>query len=264
MRDPKWDLFPKMTDRRSNLYLDLGRVNEAERWAHEGLAIEGEMPGILERLAVTNILNGRPGAAGIFLRALERVPFQGARARGYLERLERDPALNDDPQLKQIRPLMLHADYVGNWSTEQIFLQSLQADSSNRMAFEYLLAHYLLNCDMKGFGQLAARFKDFYTVLPTHVEEALVVYRHANEALPQGLENYSISSGMADRFATFLDILAQHADDRQEAWDALADEFGATYWFYDFFGRTAAGALYRASAQTSAPAGTSLQERNTP
>lgn len=264
LRDSKWDLFPRITDRRSDLYLDLGRVNEAERWAHEGLAVLGEMPGILERLAVTNILSGRPDAARIYLRALEQVPFQSARARGYLDRLERDPALGDDPQIRRIRPLMLRSDYVGNWSTEQIFLQSLQANPSNRMAFEYLLAHYLLNRDMKGFGQLAARFRDFYPVLPTHVEEALLVYRHVNGELPPGLENYSISSGLQERFGAFLDVLGRHPDDTQGCWNALSVEFGSTYWFFDFFGRTSAGARAKPSAQTSAPAASAPQDGNTP
>ena len=255
LRDTSWDTFQTVADWRSDLYLDLGRVNESQRWAHEALAVEGETPRVLERMALVYILNGNPVAAKTFLRALEKVPFQAARARQYLAALDRDPGLRTDPLVARIRPLMLREDYVGNWSTEQILQQCLEANPSNRMAFEYLLAHYLLTDNMEGFAGLAPWLKDFYRDLPTHVQEALVSFRNVHGSLPAGIDPSAIHPQTESRFQSFVQIWTRVENGPPEdAWKALAPNFGGTYWFFYIFGRTAAGPPFEADA--SAPRGT--------
>ena len=240
-RDATWDAIPGIADWRSDLYLELGRVSESQRWAHEALAVEGETPRVLERMALVYILNGNPDAAKTFVRALETVPFQASRAQQYLAALDRDPGMRGDPLVARIRPLMLREDYVGIWSTEQILEQCLEASPSNRMAFEYLLAHYLLTSDMEGFARLVPRLKDFYGDLPTHVQEALLSFRNVNGSLPPGVDKSAIHSQIDSRFQSFIDIYLQHQNSPKAAWDALAPAFGGTYWFFYIFGRTAVG-----------------------
>jgi tetratricopeptide (TPR) repeat protein len=252
LRDTIWDTVPCVADWRSDLYLELGRVNESQRWAHEALAVEGETPRILERMALVYILNDNPGAAKTFLRALERVPFQAARAQQYLAALGRDPGMRADPLVARIRPLMLRADYVGTWSTEQILQQCLEANPSNRMAFEYLLAHYLLTSDMEGFGRLAPRLKDFYRDLPTHVQEALLGFRNVNGSLPPGIDGSAIHSQTESRFQNFVYIWTRVQNGpAEDAWEALKPSFGGTYWFFYIFGRSAAGEPFQARADAS-------------
>ncbi len=244
LRDTMWDTVPAIADWRSDLYLELGRVNESQRWAHEALAVEGETPRVLERMALVYILNGNPEAARTFLRAFETVPFQAARAQRYLAALDRDPGMRADPLVARIRPLMLREDHVGIWSTEQILQQCLEANPSNKMAFEYLLAHYLLTSDIQGFASLVPRLKDFYGDLPTHVQEALVGFREADGSLPAGIDSRTKS-----RLQSFVEIWKQVENGPAEnAWKALAPAFGGTYWFFHIFGRTAAGPPFEASA----------------
>lgn len=251
-RDTIWDTYSTVADWRSDLYLDLGRVNESQRWAHEALAMEGETPRVLERLALVNILNGSIVTAKTFLRALEKAPFQKARAQRYLAALDEDPAMKADPLIARIRPLMLTKDYVGDFSTDQVLLQSLAANPSNRMAFEYLLAHYLLTFDMEGFASLASRLKDFYSELPTHVQEALLHFGNVNGWLPPGIDRSAIDSENQSRFQRFVNLwtLVQN-EPPENAWQALAPEFGGTYWFFYIFGRTAAGPPFDAGAYAS-------------
>jgi hypothetical protein len=252
LRGTVWDTFPCVADWRSNLYLALGRVNESERWAHETLAMEEETPRVLERLALLDILNGNPDTAKVFLRALNKVPFQAARAHRYMAALDRDPGMQADPLVARIRPLMLTRDYVGEFTTEQILLQCLEANPSNRMAFEYLLAHYLLTSDMKGFASLAPRLKDFYRDLPTHVQEALLGYRNVDGSLPPGIDASAIQSEIETRFETFVYVWTRVQNGPPEdAWNALAPRFGGTYWFFYIFGRTAAGPPFQARANAS-------------
>jgi hypothetical protein len=242
LRDGALDTNPLVEDWRSDLYLELGRVNDSQRWAHEALAIEGETPRVLERIAVNYVLSGNVDAARTFVRALERVPFQAERARQFLGALDRDPSMRSDPLVARIRPLMLRKDYVGDWSTEQILQQCLEADPSNRMAFEYLLAHYLLTSDLKGIASLAPRLKEFYRSLPTHVQEALLGIRNETGSFPPGTDASAIDSQIALRFSNFLQVFARHQNARPEqTWEALAPEFGATWWFFYIFGRTEAG-----------------------
>jgi tetratricopeptide (TPR) repeat protein len=256
LRDTVWDTFSCVADWRSDLYLELGRVNESQRWAHEALAVEGETPRVLERMALVYILNGNPDAARTFVRALAKVPFQAARARQYLTALDRDPGMRDDPLVARIRPLMLTKHYVGDFSTEQILEQCLEANPSNRMAFEYLLAHYLLTFDMKGFARLAPRLKDFYRDLPTHVQEALLGFRNVNGALPPGIDGSAIHSQTQTRFQNFVYIWTRVQNGpAEDAWEVLAPGFGGTYWFFYIFGRTAAGPPFQARADASPRAG---------
>jgi hypothetical protein len=252
LRNTAYDTSPLVADWRSDLYLELGRVNDSLRWAHEALAMEGETPRVLERLTQTYILNGNPTTARTFARALEKVPFQSARARRYIAAFDRDPGMRSDPLVSRIRPLMLRKDYVGDWTTEQILQQCLEANPSNRMAFEYLLAHYLLSSDMKGLAGLAPRLKDFYRDLPTHVEEALLGFKNVNGSLPPGIDGSAIRGETETRFQGFLAIWTERQyGPPEEAWKALAPEYGATWWFFFAFGRTAAGPPPQAGADAS-------------
>lgn len=256
LQDPMWDRLGLFADWRSDLYLELGRVNESQRWAHEALAMEGETPRVLERLALTYIIGGNPEAAKTFLRALEKVPFQAARARQFLAALDRDPDLRSDPLVARIRPLMLRKNYVGNWNTEQILQQSLEANPSNRLAFEYLLAHYLLTSDMKGFASVAPRLKDFYRDLPTHVQEALLTFKNLNDSLPPGVDGSAIDRQLEPRFANFVSLWARYQNGPpKDAWNALAPSFGDTWWFFYAFDRSAAGPPFEAGVAPSSGTG---------
>ena len=86
LRDTAYDASPLVTDWRSDLYLDLGRVNESQRWAHEALAVEGETPRVLERMALVYVLNGNPDAAQNVRARPRQSPVSGRRAPGSTRR----------------------------------------------------------------------------------------------------------------------------------------------------------------------------------
>jgi hypothetical protein len=120
------------------------------------------------------------------------------------------------------------------------------------MAFEYLLAHYLLTSDMEGFARLAPRLKDFYRDLPTHVQEALLGFRNLKGSLPPGIDGSAIHSQTESRFQNFVYIWTRVQNGpAKDAWEALTPGFGDTYWFFYIFGRTAAGEPFQAHAGAS-------------
>ena len=265
LRDIVWDTNQYVADWRSDLNLSLGRVNDSQRWIHEALAMEGETAPVLERMALVHILNGNVDTAKVFLRALEKVPFQEQRALYYMTALDRDPAMNADPQVARIRPLMLTRDYIGDFSTEEILEQCLNANPSNRMAFDYLVAHYLLTSDMEGFARVASRLKDFYGSLPAHVKEALLGFRNVNGELPPGIDASAIDPQTEARFQTFVQIWTRVQNGPAEnAWEALAPGFGQTYWFFYIFGRTSAGPPFRVQSPEAPKPYPAPQQKGSP
>jgi tetratricopeptide (TPR) repeat protein len=220
--------------------LELGQVNEAEHLAHEALEIEGNRPDLLRLLAQINILKNRPQAARVFLNLLAQAPFQRAWAAARLRDLENDPRLPDDKALALIRSRMVTTDLPHDqMPAESFFQQLLQANPRNQMAFEYLLAQYLVTRDLDHLVQQLGRLDDFgYRAIPRHLEEAVLLCQRL-KGIPVDLHGRQIRPETLQRFGEFTQALnrARHnPDDRP----ALARDFGDTFWFY-FYTRPTAG-----------------------
>jgi len=233
----------------SELLLELGEVNLAEHLASEGLAILGEQPSTLKRLALINILKGRPEAARVFLSLLEKSPLHQSWAERYQRALAADPQLGNDEEIEQIRSVMVDRDYAGYFDAEAILLHCLQKNGRNRLAFEYLMAHYLLNGRLeKLVGHLGHLDDMGITRIPRLYEEAALLFvaqvrkqRGITPQLPLG-EGQAISQASLERFAAFGEIFARNQGNKAAARRLLAQEYGNTYWFYYLFNRTGSGA----------------------
>jgi uncharacterized protein DUF6057 len=169
-----------------DLYLELGRVNEAETILHN--AMEQHVSArLLLRLAIVKMVKGQGDAARLYLNVLSDDMLYGPRAKGYLEQLRKDPELAGDREISNIRSLMLRTDdthFVYGpgedrslvVSVERQLLSLLEENPQNRMAFEYLMALRLLNMDVKGLVAELPRAKAFsYSAMPPLYEEAAVI-----------------------------------------------------------------------------------------
>ena len=106
----------------------------------------GDLPAVLEELAVIYIVKGRPEVASVFLNALAQNPFHRGAARDMLSRLEADPRLEDDPRVSTIRRNMLLRDnFYPRTDLEPYLKLLLEKNPKNKMAFDFLLAQYLVN-----------------------------------------------------------------------------------------------------------------------
>jgi hypothetical protein len=219
----------------SETFLELGQVNLAEHFAHEALEWEGERPDILRLLAHINILKDRPKAARIFLNVLGQVPFQRKWARKCLRDLEADPRLPDNPELGQVRSRMVSSDLPHSaLPTESVLRQLLQANRRNQMAFEYLMAHYLLTFEVNQFVEELGRLDDFqYSRIPRHYEEALLLYQKVN-GREADLRGRQIRPETRERFRQFIEAMGRKILESPEGRQACARDFGDTYWYYYF------------------------------
>ncbi len=220
----------------ADVLFELAAVNTAEYMGCRALEFVGDRPFLLRRLALISIAKREPEAARILLGSLSRDLIMGGWARRCLARLQADPTLSDDAEIQQARSAMVVKDTIGFAPFEQMLLELLEANGHNQMAFEYLMAYYLLMRDLDGVVANIGRLDDFdYPLIPRHYEEALALYALAKGTAGDfgkrtvGWETWS-------RLGEFNLILERFGGNAAAARQAAAPEFGDSYFFYYKFG----------------------------
>ncbi len=221
-----------------DVYIDLGVMNLAESALTESLIRLGERPIILKRLAMINMVKADSGAARVYLGALSKTLFHADWANNYLARLQSDPNLSMDDQIQHLRDMMMETDYgFTNYVPERILLALLQKNRYNRMAFEYLMAWYLLTGQLDKLVQNLDRLDDFnYEGIPIHYEEAILIYEVLT-GTKVDLKGRQISQRTHQRSRGFSSISNRfRSSNEMAAMLATAPYFGDTYFFYYNFG----------------------------
>lgn len=238
VRESAETMAQTMPQQGSDILFDLGRVNESEHMAYEALEMFGNRPHILKRLVYISVLKGEPEAARKFLALLERSLLQGQWARDCRRQLDLDPLLANVPVVASRRELMVTRDSINDVEHLESMLQELLArNPRNRMAFEYLMAHYLLT---RQPGKIAAHLRRLdgfdYPRLPRYLEEGLVIHFEATRSPYPDLGKHQINPETRRRAEEFLRCLDQYADDASAAFAALYRDYGDSYFFCYVFG----------------------------
>lgn len=222
--------------RKFDMYLDLGHINKAEHELVESLGAVGEYPLILKRLALINMAKANYTAAKVYLGLLSKTLFHADWANTYLDRLKHHPNLSNDDQILHLRSLMVDNDRTWeDFENEQVLLDLLTRNRKNHMAFEYLMAWYLLTRQLDKFILNLDRLDDFdYPKLPRHYEEAILVYMFDRKR-PVNLHGRQISLESRRRFEAFRHTLTYHGGNTQTAYSDLAGSFRNSYMFYYFY-----------------------------
>ncbi len=224
----------------SEIFFELGRVNESEHMAYEAMEVFGDRPDTLKRLVYINVLTGKQDAARRLLALLDRSMLHGQWADQCRRQLDADAELSDVSAVASCHELMVVHDSVNDAKDEERLLTGLlERTPRNRMAFEYLMAHYLMT---RQLGKLAAnlhRFDDFdYPRLPRHCEEALAIHQATAGSQGTDLGKRTISSDTWRRRGEFVQALQRFSmDNAAEAYAALHEDFGDTYFFFCVFGK---------------------------
>jgi hypothetical protein len=219
--------------------LRLGCVNEAEHVASESLEIRGPRPGVLRQLAIIYIVKGRPETAKVFLGALRKDVIEGPWAEACLARLEQDPALSGDEEIGRLRSVMLRQDAVDTTrSDEQMLLALIEQNKDNRMAFEYLMAYYLLTVQPEKLTAQIGRLKDFdYAEVPALYAEAAALYAH-NMDRPPSAGGRPLPAEAVRRVERAVQIAGDARGDRQKLAAELAAELPASVSRYFITGQS--------------------------
>ncbi|KPK44776.1 MAG: hypothetical protein AMJ65_02055 [Phycisphaerae bacterium SG8_4] len=223
-----------------DLFMELGRVNSAERLASEILASKNHSRIAVEKLAWINILKRQNDTARVYLNVLKKDPVCRGRARALLGYLDDGFAPDEAAYIDTIRPRMHQEGHRGAWdeSIEQILTELLASNPANRMAFEYLMACYLITGRPDKIAASMGRLKEFaYDGVPTLYEEATLVYL-GSKGQRVDLNKFNIKRETIDRYVEFVKLRnSLRPENRQIVLNRLISKFGSSYFFYSTFGR---------------------------
>lgn len=222
-----WKSDSRQSEYGHYIYEQLGYLNEAHRWAFEALVVTGETAPILDNLIRYNIANGRPAVAMRFVRVLEQSLFYRKKAQEY-EKIIQEKGSIELKALPHDEKEKIRFANVLNIGPELTYI--CDRDSSNQMAFEYLMSHLLLSNKIPRFVENLNRIQAFsYTPFPPIYEEALLTYRlEVGEEICNQLP-FSISQETERRFQQY------HSLYQKGQQEELKRQFANTYWYYLHF-----------------------------
>ncbi len=222
------------------LFLELGQVNQAEKCFCEALEVCGDLPVVLEELAMINVVKGRPEGAGIYWSALrQRHPLHRPAAEAMLRQVVADPAMQGDARVSAIRRNMLEADFVApDTSIEGFLVPLLEKNPRNRLALELLLTHYLQVQRPDLVAACLGRQSELpYRVLPRHYQEAIVIHGRMSGRQPR-LAGYDLDPAILRQADEFARILSTAKGPTEAAAAAREAGFGDSYFYYFAFGES--------------------------
>lgn len=221
-------------------FMELGQVNMAEKLASEILATKNHSGIALEKLAWINITKGQNRNARIYLNALKKDLIYRRTAKDLLSDLDNGFAPDQAAYVDGIRSYMLEEGNPGTGkdSIEQMLTGLLIHNPRNKMAFEYLMACYLLTGQVDKIAANVERLVDLgYQTTPILYEEAIIIHFgfHGQKI---DLKKFRIRPQTIQRYTKFIQLRnAMQPHNRQAVLNRLIVEFGSSYFFYFTFGR---------------------------
>jgi hypothetical protein len=221
----------------SDLYWKLGLVNESLHWAHEALELKGPTAEILKRLGTAYMVKGERSAAEKFFAVLKNVPFEREAAEELMNINDNPLRASVDSSITHIKSLMPVENLMQVVKSPPQELELLlKRNPGNRMAFEYLMAYYLLSGNLKGISDHLADFDRFdYTRIPHHIQEAVLIIASVDLNFNRDRLERLIQQTAYNRYMAYQRILYSHRTDRNGAKKELQRQFGNTYWYYLMF-----------------------------
>jgi len=217
------------------LYLDLGCLNAAEKNAYELLSQEGPSPHVLEALVRIHLVKGQYESARIVFRALRECVGSGE----YVHRWQpiiTDPARAEtDPLIQSWRKVTPARDSTMIWISPELVKDLLEDNPEHRLAFEYLMACYLLGNERAELINRLSLLKPLgYRELPRHYAEALLV-DSLTTGKPVDSQGWAIPPDLQRQFHEIRSIVTQSRGNDQMVFDTLVPKYGDTYMFYSMF-----------------------------
>ncbi|MGD8787180.1 MAG: DUF6057 family protein, partial [Phycisphaerales bacterium] len=177
-----------------DVFIELGQVNMAERMASEILAIKDHSAIVLEKMAWINIIKGQNQNARIYLNALKKDLIYRSTAEKLLAALDNGFTPEQTAYINRIRSCMPKKTYaeISEGAIDMMLIELLICNPENQMAFEYLMACYLLTGGVEKINAIIERFPALTKkTIPTLYEEAILIY-HGSRGQKIDLKKYNI------------------------------------------------------------------------
>jgi hypothetical protein len=216
-----------------DLYFDLGHVRAAQVMAYEGQTEFVYNPRMLKSIVVTNIIDEKYVVAKKFLDILNKSIMHKKWVTNYRPYLFNESLIKSDSLIQLKRKLIPKSDFfiaIGGHSDFDL-IKLLQENKNNKMAFEYLMAYYLLEFRLEDLLEYLGQFKELgYGKYPHYIEEAIVLSMLIDPSKNVKID-YSISQQTIEQFEKFNSILSSF-ENKEKARETLGKEFYHTYWYY--------------------------------
>lgn len=221
------------------IYFRLGMAAAAEHCTFEALASSPKGPNVqtMRRLVSTNIARRDSATAikyiGYFRRSLAY--------RGWAQEqcAQLSSSMTDTSFHISSTRITPHDDnfFMIYHQPDYVLLKLLQSNPMNQLAFEYLMAYYLLQKDLdQVIWCMNAYLKNFnYKRIPAHYEEALLVYKNLTMAGDEFYDQYPVSTATRARFNRYVQAYQVAQGGSMRSFEQLKNQFGNTYWFYVHF-----------------------------
>jgi hypothetical protein len=221
-----------------DLYTDLGMANAAERFAGEAVENMGPLPRLVYKRAAIQAAKGNDGFALVYCNRLKRMPGWRAAADAIVRAID-DTAAARGGIIERLRECRDTADYVLDSAHEEsMFLNLLARNPRNKMAFEYLMAYYMLTRQPEKAARNLYRLPDFkYPDIPALYEELLeIAWRNdsAGMAALPGLPPRRQET--IERCNRFLALSTECSRQVPGALDEMHSEFGRSYFYFSVTG----------------------------
>ena len=142
----------------SEAFYQLGMITVAQRMVFEAqeAILDFQKSGrCYKRLAQTNLILGNYEVARKYLTALQKSLFYREWANETLPLLGDEKAIAKHPEYGRLRQMAYKDDfYFGGHVTPDMLENLLASNAGNRLAYEYLVAYYMLTGDREGYANL--------------------------------------------------------------------------------------------------------------
>lgn len=142
-------------------FYQLGMINVAQRTVFEAqeAILDFQKSGrCYKRLAQTNLINGSYEVARKYLAALQKTLFYRDWANETLPLLGNEEAIAKHPEYGRLRQSAYKEDYYFSDHVTPEMLESLYfSNTDNRLAYQYLLAYYMLTGDREGYNNFISK-----------------------------------------------------------------------------------------------------------
>jgi hypothetical protein len=220
----------------NEIFYSLGLINAAQEYTFESMETIpslGKSARAIKRLAETNLINGQYKVSEKYLKLLGHTIFYRKWAKNSMTFLNNDEKIRNHKEWGEKRRFMIENDYffhVKNMEAE--LAEMVKEHPDNRIAFEYLLAFYMINKDLRNFIKYIPVMENMnYREIPVSYQEAVMYIIGLNNKDPMTNSPAYISQATKARMKAYGDIYTNYRDAREK----LRKNYAGTYWYYLHF-----------------------------
>lgn len=226
----------EQASRTMNYYYTIGLINEARHLAFELMVRNGYTPGNIKMLIRTELLNNNSMVAERYLNVLKRTFRYRKWAEKYEKFLFNPQLLEADQELGEKINMMPKEDFFILANEIKNIDQFLESNPFNKKAFEYKMARLLLEKDLIAVTEEVKKMKAIgYSVIPRHIDEAVVAYRIFSEKMPD-TGGLSSNDETLQRFIAYSDIVKRYGGNKSLIEKNMKRTEKNSFWYYLQFG----------------------------